>query len=591
MKKILLATLGIFFAFAAFARPVTVETARLVAQNFWKSRTSDGKVAFVEVSRDFGLQNMYVFNTVGNSGFVIVAADDVAIPVLGYSTTNGFTASREMGDNVRGWLEHYSEEIQVVTASGATADPETALEWQNLINGVSPKGGNGAKSVEPLVSTQWDQGAPYNQLCPYDKVSGTNRRSVTGCVATSVSQVMKYWNWPIKGTGSYSYYCTSLSANSPTRQVSANFDTVYRWDLMLEGGEVTPTGSWTAEQKKAVATLMLHVGVAVKMSYSSISSGAIPSEIAPALKNYFYYSNSMSSVYKDSYTDAVWQTKIKTDIDAGCPIIYGGAKNVQGEDGHSFVLDGYDNTGKYHFNFGWSGDKDGYYALSSIVTGGGGIGSVSYDFTYNQHAVFGVKPGLQTSQSFTVSESTRLGRSVSGSCTFRNTSFKAFSGYLGVAAYSLDGEFLTIMSKTASISLGANATRTLNVSYLAGAPLAAGNYIAKAVVSVDGENWRPLVVGYNNCDTEVPFTITPPSQGIDQVETAGFAVKIFPNPSSGNFTVEADGLQKVEVIDAIGRVVLTQADGDVDMGSLSNGIYSVRVTANGSTVVKKIAKR
>ena len=590
MKKILLATLGLSLGFAAFARPVSVETARLVARNFWKNKTADAKVSFVEVSHDFGLEGMYVFNTVDNGGFVIVSADDVAIPILGYSTTNGFMGSREMGDNVRGWLEHYSEEIQVVSASGAVADAETALEWQNLINGVFPKKGNGAKSVEPMISTRWDQSAPYNQLCPYDKVSGTNRRSVTGCVATSVSQVMKYWDWPVKGTGSYSYYCNSLSANSPTRQVSANFDTIYRWDLMLEGGDVTPTSSWTAEQKKAVATLMLHVGVAVKMSYSSISSGALPNDIAPALKNYFYYASTMSSAYKGDYTDAVWQNKIKADIDAGCPIVYGGAKNTQGEDGHSFVLDGYDNTDKYHFNFGWSGDKDGYYALSSIVTGGGGIGSTSYDFTYNQHAVFGIKPGIQTTQSFTVDESTPMGRKVTGSCTFRNGSFKAFSGYLGVAAYTVDGEFLTIMSKTALISLGANATRSLNISYTSAAPLVAGDYIAKAVISVDGENWRPLVIGLNNCPTEVPFTLTR-TQGIDRAVAASAAVNIYPNPTSSSFTVDVEGLQKVEVVDALGRVVISQINGNVDMTALNNGIYTVRVTANGSTVVKKIAKR
>ena len=569
MKKFLLATLCIAFAFAAFARPVSIETARLVAQNFWKNKTADNKVIFEEVSDVFGLENMYVFNTTDNSGFVIVSADDVAIPILGYSTTNGFMGSREMGDNIRGWLGHYSEEIQVVTAAGATADAETSQQWQDLINGVAPKG-NGAKSVEPLISTQWDQGAPYNQLCPYDG----NRRSVTGCVATSVSQVLKYWEWPIKGTG---------STNTPMYPAAVSFDTAYQWDLMREGGTINNAVYWSAAEKKAVALLMYHVGVSVKMSYSSASSGAVPTEIAPALKNFFYYANSMTSPYKDQYTDAVWQSKIKEDIDAGCPIVYGGAADNQGNDGHSFVLDGYDNSNKYHFNFGWSGDKDGYYSLSSIVTGGGGYGSVSYDFTYTQHAVFGIRPGIQT-QTFTVNGGGR----VTGNCTFRNSSFKSFTGYFGVAAYSTEGEFVTILGKTASVSIGANATRALTLNYTVAAPMTVGNYIAKAVVSIDGENWRPIQVGKDNCPTEIPFAIT---QGIDQSATAAAAVKIFPNPTSGNVTVEVDGLQKVEVIDALGRVVINQKNGNVDMSSLNNGIYSVRVTANGNTVVKKIAKQ
>lgn len=575
MKKFLLATLCIAFAFAAFARPVSIETARLVAQNFWKNKTADNKVIFEEVSDVFGLENMYVFNTTDNSGFVIVSADDVAIPILGYSTSNGFMGSREMGDNIRGWLGHYSEEIQVVTAAGATADAETTQQWQDLINGVAPKG-NGAKSVEPLISTQWDQGAPYNQLCPYDG----NRRSVTGCVATSVSQVLKYWEWPIRGTGS-----TTTSGGYPA---AVSFDTAYQWDLMREGGTINnAVTEWSAYEKKAVALLMYHVGVAVKMSYSSASSGAMPSEISPALKSFFYYASNMSSLYKAQYTDAVWQNKIKADIDAGRPIVYGGAADNQGNDGHSFVLDGYDNSNKYHFNFGWSGDKDGYYSLSSIVTGGGGYGSVSYNFTYTQHAVFGIMPGIQTTQSFTV----ECGGRISGSCTFRNGSFRAFTGYLGVAAYSTEGEFLTIINQTASVSIGANGTKQLTINSPVKAPLTVGNYIAKAVVSVDGVNWRPLVIGYNDCPTEVPFTITSSPQGIEQAAASASMVKIYPNPTSGNFTVEVEGLQKVEVIDALGRVVINQKNGKVDMSALNNGIYSIRVTANGNTVVKKIAKR
>jgi len=585
MKKIILSTLGLLLSFAAVAKPVSIETARTVAENFWKNKTSDSKVSFVEVSHYFNLEYMYVFNTSDNSGFVIVSADDAALPILGYSCSNGFMGSLDMGDNVRGWLEHYSEEIGVLKATGASADAATAKKWQDLLNGVAPKKGNGAKAVAPFITTQWDQGDPYNRLCPYD--NGYNRKAVTGCVATSVSQVMKYWNWPIKGTGSKSYNCQNVSG-----QISERFDTIYQWDLMPEGGNITPVRNWTLEQKKAVALLLYHVGVSVNMSYGYASSGALPTNIAPALSRNFFYANDMQSPYKEQYSDAVWKNMIITDIDARRPVVYGGAKNTAGEDGHSFVCDGYDTDTNFHFNFGWSGDKDGYFVLSSINPGSGGIGSTSYDFTYNQHAVFGIKPGLQTTRSFTISESTVVGSRATGSCTFRNACLSAFVGYLGIAAYSTNGEFLTIMTKTASISLGANATKALSINYKTDAPdaLVPGNYIAKAVVSIDGENWRPLEIGYNDCPVEVPFSITS-SQGINHVSYTAPAVKIYPNPTNSTFTVESEGLQKVEVIDALGRVVICQNHGSVDMSALNNGVYSVRVTANGCTAVKKIAKQ
>ena len=515
MKKIFLTIMLSLFCTAVFSAPVSPETARTVAVNFWKMKTGADNKLFLEITGQLGVENMYVFVTKDNDGFVIVAADNVAIPILGYSLSNGIRSDEELPYNTSRWLNHYADEIKTLAAANHTPDAATTGKWEVLLTGTAtPKAPSGAKSVAPLVTTKWDQSDPYNKKCPIDKDGNVNRRSVTGCVATSMSQVMKYWDWPIKGSGSNTYTCTSLSANAPTRVVSASFDTVYQWENMPDGGlssngYTNLASGWTTAQKNAVALLLFHCGVSVNMQYRYTMSSAIQSYVPQALKGYFYYGG---AVYrqKSQYSDSNWKNLVKDEIDAGRPMVYGGAAE-DGSDGHSFVCDGYDDDENFHFNWGWSGSSDGYFPLSSLNPGSGGIGSTGYNFTYYQDAVFGIAPGIQTNQIFQINNADNTVEMLSrltGSCGFRNISSKTFSGYLGVAAYDDNGDFVTVLAKTGNINLNANSTKTLNINYTAAAPIVAGHYTAKAACSVDGINWKPIVVGYNDCPTEVEFTVT-----------------------------------------------------------------------------------
>lgn len=176
-----------------------------------------------------------------------------------------------------------------------------------------------------------------------------------------MAQVMNYYKYPECGTGSYSYY-------TDTKHIyqSMDFSTVRPdWGNMLD----TYRYFWEDEgdtdaQKAAVAQLMHACGVSVQMNYTAEASGAGTYDLAYALSHFWKYSKSISYKTKQYYSDAEWKEIIQQDLLAGHPILYGGN---DGEDaGHQFILDGCDDNGLYHFNFGWGGFCDGYYSLDLI---------------------------------------------------------------------------------------------------------------------------------------------------------------------------------------------------------------------------------
>lgn len=221
------------------------------------------------------------------------------------------------------------------------------------------KAGKYSDAIEPLVTTKWNQDAPYNNLCPEYTVNYIKHKYVTGCVATSMAQVMNYHEHPVKGTGSNSYY---LYDDKGTRtRVYANFgNTTYDWANMLD---VYRTNSYTAEEAKAVATLMYHCGVSVKMQYAQDGSGALSQDACTALAKNFGYHQNIKVYYRDIYHVDEWMDIVYRELNDKCPIIYGGARN---DGGHSFVLDGYDATGKVHVNWGWGGQGDGYFDIAKL---------------------------------------------------------------------------------------------------------------------------------------------------------------------------------------------------------------------------------
>lgn len=602
MKKVLLLIAAIVVSGLTFAKPISIDKARQVAVNFWNHTTQYniddikfGSIVtpnFQEISTELGLHGIYVFNTVDNNGFVIVSSDDAVIPVLGYSTSNGIVGKTAMPDNLKGWLNHYIEEIEAVQNAHVEATEEVASMWNELLNGTITKA-SGRKAVSALISTKWDQVPPYNNLCPLDG----GQRSAVGCVATAMAQVMKYWEWPTTGTGSHSYTTETLSLSA-----SANFgSTTYDWSNMPVGGGYSAY-SWNSTQKTAVATLMYHCGVSVDMDYTYEGSGAYTTNVVTALRNYFGYSTGIQYKQKNFYNDNNWKTLLKNELDNGRPMMYGGA-NSNGTSGHSFVCDGYDASDNFHFNWGWSGQADGFFALTSLAPDADGTGGGDYIFSYYQEAVIGISSpngnppdnpqtetaDLATYNSFTVTSPVNYGSYITGSCTIANVGTSDFTGYIGVGAYR-GSSLVTMLVQTSSETIESGYGATLSIRKAALSPLTAGSYTAKAVYSTDGSTWNPITLGYQECPTEVNFTITGGNtNGIDDV--AESAIHLYPNPTDGILNVEVENLQNVDVIDAVGRTVISQKSGKIDLSRLNNGVYSVRVSANGKTTIKKVVKR
>ena len=355
----------------------------------------------------------YVYENADGEGWVMVAANDVLSPILAYSETGHFRTDN-MPVNVKSWLDKYDRFIQKIEADGATASEETTEEWESLRKGIRRAKGDAV--VGPLVKTQWDQDAPYNDLCP-----GTGSdKAYTGCVATAMAQVMNYWQWPVKGTGSRTY--TPMDPNSDSGaaskrygQQTANFgNTTYDWANMKKKHYTSDTQA----QKTAIATLMFHCGVATDMMYGNDADGGSGTytvnygdwdwstsegECAQnALYMFFGYKKATGYMrdgytyygtkYYDKWSDADWTAMVKGELDKNRPIMYAGAGSAGG---HSFICDGYDDAGYFHFNWGWSGSNDGYYKLSKLAPGSGGAGGGSYDFSEDQDVIIGIEPNIQ----------------------------------------------------------------------------------------------------------------------------------------------------------------------------------------------------
>ena len=385
MKKLLLTLFLTMSVLLAWAKPVSINTARQIAENFAITQNisvDDNPV--VNIAPEGMFHQLYVFGFDGAKGFVVVAADDRVIPILGYSLTTYFTSS-DMPEHVKDWFFDYEAQIDSLVAHNVEPTALVQREWNAYSNSKSSVLNSMAAVVGPLVTTTWDQSPYYNNLCPTK--DGT--RTITGCVATATAQIMKYWNHPSTGHGSHSY-----SWNGQT--LSANFgNTTYQWSNM----PTSLTASSSSTKKTAVATLMYHIGVAVEMEYNTSANGGssasnFTDDFSPsaelALQRYFKYSNNIHHIRYSDCTDAQWKTILKSELDASRVVLYDG-RDPSG--GHSFVCDGYNNNNYFHFNWGWGGTYDGFYAIGDLHPGTGGSGGNStYTFNLCNGAVIGIEP-------------------------------------------------------------------------------------------------------------------------------------------------------------------------------------------------------
>lgn len=240
--------------------------------------------------------------------------------------------------------------------------------------------------IDALVTARWGQEAPYWNMCPDGTESssgwgyeGGNGRCVTGCVATAMAQVMYYHQAPLHGCGGVGSVSVKQAGGS-YRTYTVDYDQAeYDFENMLDKYSY---GNYTQEQADAVAQLMYHCGVATKMQYATDGSGAWMEDCVDGLQRYFGFTEAQL-LDRDRYTESQWMDYVYTEINEGRPIIYAGDDMVY-RAGHCFVLDGYDERGFVHINWGWDGSSDGFFDIAILNAQG-------YHFSSYQQMIIGVQ--------------------------------------------------------------------------------------------------------------------------------------------------------------------------------------------------------
>ena len=337
MKKLFLSFFVLVISMMALqAKPIDRNLAFAAAQKFATTQFAIERATpqLVYTGQE---EAFFVFN-VGDHNFVIIAGDDAHRPIIGYSDESSFDAS-----NIPPALAYYLDGVAecVLQLRSAVATPEVATEWASVLEHGRLISRNGGRGTGYFCQTKWNQDYPYNCCCPEDP-AGSGGHAIVGCLATAMSQLMRFWAYPAKGIGNYCYN------HEVYGDICADFgNTDYDWDNMPN---VLNSSSSEAE-KIATGTLCFHCGVAIDMGYGPDGSGGASGPIPDKMRTYFNYCDTIVQLSRNDYETETWKTMVREQFDMGWPMYYGGC-----QDGgcHAFV---------FHFNLGWGGSSDGWYLI------------------------------------------------------------------------------------------------------------------------------------------------------------------------------------------------------------------------------------
>ena len=307
----------------------------LVRWNGIRQNTNDGKYRSQEP--------YYIFTNSDSIGFVIVAGDDLARPILGYSADARLGDKDNLPLGMQDWLNDIERQISAAQSRQASPSEDVARLWD------APFEGNVLKQLNTAL---WGQGYPYHNQCPMDG----NARALTGCVPTAYAILMKYYYYPTRGKGLTKFYETATKGiNVAIRDLNHEYD----WDNMpME----YVNGKYSAKQASNVATLMADIGGALQVDYAEKVTNGFPG-LAQLFVNFDYFPGRQQ--FKGANSDEDWHEMLRAELDQDRPIIYRAEDEKDG--GHAFILDGYTDNDYFHVNWGWGGNCNGYYALDAMI--------------------------------------------------------------------------------------------------------------------------------------------------------------------------------------------------------------------------------
>ena len=358
MKKILLLAILIstYLTLAASER-TDQEMRRIAEKQLRQLKGGTTRSGGYNVEKIIDATSYCIYAT--HNSYAIVSKDTRNIPILGYSDTPYDEARIPCG--MRWWLNAINSTLE-----------ESAIQ-------TTTRGGSNA--VEPLLTTEWGQGEPFNLLCP----TLDGKKTPSGCVATAMSQILYYFKYPETGKGTSSY--TVLGGFRPW---SVRYGVTYRYDIMKNKYDATTLDNLTDEEKEAISTLLLHCGAAVKMNYNADGSGATEYDATDGMATFFRYDSLALHCYRrEHFTNAEWMTLLKEELAANHPILYCGQDTRYG--GHAFVVDGINAEGLVHVNWGWDGDCNGYYAIDGLTPKRTVGFAHGYNFSSGQSMIVGYK--------------------------------------------------------------------------------------------------------------------------------------------------------------------------------------------------------
>ena len=317
----------------------------------------------VEKYQSLDMVNVY---GIKGKGVVFISKDDDIEPVLGISDEDFDVNNMPCG--MKWWLNTANKSLERMKAKGITYS-------------ANPMAASGRPTY--FIKTYWNQDKPFNNLCP--QINGS--AAPTGCIATAMAQIMKYYQYPAtsKGTGIYSVttYKDKNDKEGTTKWYKRELGHTYQWTAMLSS-----YGIVSEDENDAVATLMADAGAASQMNYQTNSSGTIEWYAAKGFaENFRYDSLAISCLQRDFYTDAEWMELVRKEMEAKQPVLYCGSDEIDG--GHAFLLDGIQEDGKVHVNWGWGKSGDGWFDIDVLrpnITGFTGEG-----FNIGQSMVLGFK--------------------------------------------------------------------------------------------------------------------------------------------------------------------------------------------------------
>lgn len=322
-----------------FATPVTPDAAlkRLRSKNMSRvigaPQTSHFKISKI-MTDSCGNNTVYLFDS--KDGFVVTPADDAFPALLGYGDSQIYDSADNLPTGFNEWLQYMSRCIS-----------EAAVDENEFSVGYSV-----GEAIAPLCMSSWGQGEPFNLECP----EYNGEKCLSGCVATAMAQVMKYHNWPPQGKGELTYRAEKIGTDIYTDFSQYTLD----WENML--GDYSASSA-TEQQRQAVAHLLRGLGGSVRMNYFPTASGADINDATQALLKYWDYSDDIRYVRRSWFTLRDWSQLLYDALKNYGPILYGGFSVASA---HAFVCDGYDGEGLFHFNWGWDGKADGYFAIDFL---------------------------------------------------------------------------------------------------------------------------------------------------------------------------------------------------------------------------------